>query len=172
MLTYQRTLQMLATAFLTLIISSAHGVDLRQHCKKRCNLNKVLCTGSTLPPIAGAGSSGGSCSYACVDTYSNCASECGSTPSKACLNNCNSALSSCTSSCSDATFSCNDAFLSCNKNCDSVPQCTQDAHCGSGACVASRCEPSCTSNAQCRQRMGPDALCLAPAGKKKRCVLS
>jgi hypothetical protein len=149
---------------------SASALDLRQYCNKRCSLNKTLCTESTLP--GGGGSGAGNCTNNCIDFYLECDAQCRNASDPTCGRNCNNALSTCTNSCSAGVAACNDAFVACRRSCEAVPQCTQDGHCSGGACVNGRCEAACRSNAQCQQRMGPDALCIAPTGSRvKRCML-
>lgn len=144
--------------------------DLRQHCEKRCRMNKALCVGSTLPGLGGTG--GGHCTGNCVDAYLDCSTDCDATDAT-CTRSCNNTLAGCANSCSSGAASCNDGFVSCRRSCAAAPQCSLDAHCSGGVCVSGRCEATCRNRAQCVLRLGPGALCFAPRGSaRRRCVLS
>lgn len=162
----------LVSLVLLSLMQTVSALNLKELCFSRCNINKSICIGSTLPGVPGVDNeSNGYCRETCSDSYSDCDKACTASDTK-CQRNCNATLSSCTQSCATKEAACNNTYSSCYQRCESKPQCTQDGHCGGKACVNGTCEAPCQSSAQCRQRFGPDSVCSAPIGHSaKRCLL-
>lgn len=149
--------------FASSVLNTNHafaGSRLKQACKARCQINFVMLCDSSLP----GGSSGGSCTLNCMDTYTSCDSSC-SPGNTSCSNSCNNELASCSNGCSSGTAGCNDKYVSCLKGCDRMMQCSQDAHCeGNQVCETGtggpvQCVARCTKTDQCRRRLGSDTIC-------------
>lgn len=173
----QRLVAVMCLPALLLMTTPSYAQSYRTLCKKRCKVNKVICTDSTLPSTGG-GSSNGTCATNCVDNYLDCDAACANSDPN-CSRNCNNSLASCTSNCSSRTTgnqgrtSCNDVYSMCITSCDRIPDCTSDALCPSGVCANGRCEPACTTNTQCRRRLGPDGRCIKnPGATRGRCMLT
>ena len=149
----------------------AAATDLRELCQSRCRVNKVICTDSTLPGGGSAGSSLG-CEGDCVDDYLTCRFECRTSSNRSCGLDCSDGLTRCTNSCRPATAACNDIFVACRNSCDDAPRCTQNAHCNGQVCQDGNCIAACKSTAQCKTRMGPDAICIQTGPNKGKCMLS
>src|SRR6185295_14108108 len=160
-------------AILAMYTDAFSASQLKQLCLARCQVNFVMLCESKTGNVGTAGSS--SCTSNCLDAYSSCDSAC-SPGNAGCVAACNSQLATCSNGCSDASGQCKNKYSACRRGCERMSECSQNAHCSLGQVCqqtpVAKCVSKCQSNTQCRQRLGPGAICITTGRQAGLCVLS
>jgi hypothetical protein len=147
---------LIVLAFVTSPTRSDAASQLQQICLYRCQLNNHLCEART--PEGGGqdawASADLSCTEQCIDTYQQSQTTADSLKK----------LIDCTKGCTPGK-QCTQSYVDCRHKCNQMPACSLDAHCGAGQVCETdgpkpQCVSPCTSNNQCKQRLGPDAICF------------